>query len=325
MSTKERLLALLEENRGSFLSGEEAAEALGVSRTAVWKAANALRTLGYAIDAVSNKGYCLSENADILSAGGIEKYLQDCCKGLKVQMLPSASSTNTLLREQANAGAPEGLVILANTQTGGHGRYGRSFFSPADSGIYMSLLLRPRMVSPEQATGLTTMAAVAACEAIEEVSGCKAGIKWVNDVLIAGKKVCGILTEGAFSLENQSMEYVVLGIGINVYPPREGFPEALQDIAGFVLEQQQADGKNALAAGFLNRFLEYYGRNDRDYAQAYRERSVVIGRDIDVISPSGNRRALALDIDRDCRLIVRYETGEIARLSSGEVSIRRAI
>lgn len=322
MSTKERLLALLEENRGSFLSGEEAAEALGVSRTAVWKAANALRTLGYAIDAVSNKGYCLSENADILSAGGIEKYLR--VSSLKVQVLPSASSTNTLLREQANAGAPEGLVILANTQTGGHGRYGRSFFSPADSGIYMSLLLRPRMVSPEQATGLTTMAAVAACEAIEEVSGCKAAIKWVNDVLIAGKKVCGILTEGAFSLENQSMEYVVLGIGINVYPPREGFPEELQDIAGFVLEQQQADGKNALAAGFLNRFLERYRGADRDYAQAYRERSVVIGREIDVISPSGTRRALALDIDRDCRLIVRYETGEIARLSSGEVSIRRA-
>lgn len=323
MSTKERLLALLEENRGSFLSGEEAAEALGVSRTAVWKAANALRMLGYAIDAVSNKGYCLSENADILSAAGIEKYLK--VSGLKVQVLPSASSTNTLLREQANAGAPEGLVILANTQTGGHGRYGRSFFSPADSGIYMSLLLRPRGYSPEQATGLTTMAAVAACEAIEEVSCCKAAIKWVNDVLIAGKKVCGILTEGAFSLENQSMEYVVLGIGINVYPPREGFPEELQDIAGFVLEQQQADGKNALAAGFLNQFLERYRGADRDYAQAYRERSVVIGREIDVISPSGTRRALALDIDRDCRLIVRYETGEIARLSSGEVSIRTAI
>lgn len=323
MSTKERLLALLEENRGSFLSGEEAAEALGVSRTAVWKAANALRTLGYAIDAVSNKGYCLSENADILSAGGIEKYLK--VSGLKVQVLPSASSTNTLLREQANAGAPEGLVILANTQTGGHGRYGRSFFSPADSGIYMSLLLRPRMVSPEQATGLTTMAAVAACEAIEEVSDCKAAIKWVNDVLIAGKKVCGILTEGAFSLENQSMEYVVLGIGINVYPPREGFPEELQDIAGFVLERQQADGKNRLVASFLNRFLGRYRGDDRDYAQAYRERSLVIGREIDVLSPGGNRRALALDIDRDCRLIVRYETGEIARLSSGEVSIRTAI
>lgn len=321
MSTKERLLALLEENRGCFLSGEEAAEALGVSRTAVWKAANALRSLGYAIDAVSNKGYSLSENADILCAGGIEKHLHD--GDLRIQVLPSASSTNTLLREQANAGAPEGLVILANTQTRGHGRYGRSFFSPADSGLYMSLLLRPHGYCPEQAASLTTMAAVAACEAIEAVSGCKAAIKWVNDVLIAGKKVCGILTEGAVSLESQSMEYVVLGIGINVYPPREGFPEELQEIAGFVLERQQADGKNALAAGFLNRFMGYYRRNDRDYAQAYRERSVVIGREIDVIVPSGSRRALALDIDRDCRLLVRYENGEIARLSSGEVSIRR--
>ena len=322
MSTKERLLALLEEKQGRFLSGEEAAEVLGVSRTAVWKAANALRSLGYAIDAVSNKGYCLSETADILCAGGIEKYLD--CAGVQLQVLPSASSTNTVLRELANAGAPEGQVVLANTQTGGHGRYGRSFFSPADSGLYMSLLLRPHGFSPEQATGLTTLAAVAACEAMEAVSGCKASIKWVNDVLIAGKKVCGILTEGAFSLENQSMEYVVVGVGINVYPPREGFPEDLQDIAGYVLEQQQADGKNALAAGFLNRFMAYYRRNDLDYAQAYRERSVVIGRDIDVISPSGTRRALALDIDRDCRLLVRYENGEIARLSSGEVSIRRA-
>ena len=171
MTTKESILALFEEQRGVYFSGEEIAARLAVSRAAVWKAVNGLRKEGYEIDAVSNKGYRLAADTDILSTQGIEKYQDPVCRTLNLCVLPEAESTNTLLREKANAGAPEGTVILANTQTKGRGRRGRSFYSPADTGLYLSILLRPDGMTPDQAVKITTMAAVAVCEAVEEISG----------------------------------------------------------------------------------------------------------------------------------------------------------
>lgn len=321
--TKEKLLAFFEENKGAYFSGEEIAERLSVSRTAVWKAVNSLRSEGYEIDAVQNKGYCLSASTDILSAQGIRKYLKPVCSFLELEVLPVAESTNVLLKERAGAGAKEGHVILANTQTGGRGRLGRSFYSPADTGIYMSLLLRPQGYCPDQAVRLTTMAAVAACEAIEEVSGKNAQIKWVNDVYMDYKKVSGILTEAAFSLEDNGLDYIVVGIGINAYPPKEGFPPEVEQIASAVFRTRQSDGKNHLAAAFLNRFMGYYAaRDNMDYAKEYRARSLVIGKKIRVISPAGQREGLALDVDEECRLLVQYGDGSRETLSSGEISIR---
>ncbi|MGN0135531.1 biotin--[acetyl-CoA-carboxylase] ligase [Anaerotignum sp.] len=323
MGTKEKLLSLFEEQKGTYFSGEEIAEKLSVSRTAVWKAVKNLRSEGYEIDAVPNKGYCLSVHTDILSAQGIQKYLNPTCGALELHVLPEVGSTNTLLREKANAGAAEGCTVIANAQTEGRGRMGRSFYSPTDTGIYMSLLLRPAAFTPVQAMGLTTMAAVAACEAIEEVSGKQAQIKWVNDIYMDGKKVSGILTEAALGLENGSLEYVVLGIGINVYPPKEGFPQEISQIAGAIFPERQNDGKNHLAAAFLNHFMEYYeGKKSADYVEKYRERSMVVGKEIYVRSPDGEKKAMALDVDQACYLLVRYEDGSIERLSSGEISIR---
>ena len=323
MGTKEKLLALLESRKGEFVSGEEIARELAVSRTAVWKAVNALRNTGYEIDAAQNRGYCLDAHTDILSIQGIRQLLGSDGSEFNLELIPCTASTNALLRDRAAAGAPEGSVILANQQTQGRGRLGREFYSPPDTGIYLSLLLRPRGMEPGKAVKLTTMAAVAACDAIEKISGKEASIKWVNDIYLNEKKVCGILTEASYSLESGSLDYVILGIGFNVYPPAGGFPSELAGIADSILKIQTDQGKNRLAASFLRRFLEIYqGTAERDYAAVYRAKSMVIGQPIRVISPAGTRNAYALDVDKDCRLIVRWEDGTVESLSSAEVSIR---
>ena len=144
-------------------------------------------------------------NTDILSVQGIEKYLDPQNRQLTIQVLPEVSSTNTMLREKANEEIPEGYVIIANGQTEGRGRRGRSFYSPVDTGIYLSILLRPKEIATNELTNLTSMAAVAACETIEEVSGQTPGIKWVNDIYIGGRKVSGILTEASISMETEQL------------------------------------------------------------------------------------------------------------------------
>lgn len=328
MNTREKLLELLESNRGEYFSGEEIAGRLNVSRTAVWKAVKSLQNAGYAIDAVTNKGYCLSRDTDILSAQGIRKYLRVSREQVSepdIFVLNMAGSTNAVVREAADSGMPEGYTVLSNEQSAGRGRLGRSFYSPRGTGIYMSMLLRPGNCSAKQAVRITTMAAVAVCEAIEAVAGERAQIKWVNDIYVRDKKVCGILTEGAFGLESGLLEYAVLGVGINVYQPEGGFPEELRDIAGAVLADRREDVKNRLTAEFLNHFYRYYDdrRHDAaDYVEEYRRRSLVTGRRIAVLSGNKTRGAVALGIDDECGLLVRYDDGGEARLSSGEISIR---
>ena len=328
MGTKETLLALLEENKGSYLSGQEIAGRLAVSRASVWKAVNSLRKAGYRIDAVPNKGYSLSPDTDILSVQGITRYLKPVCRDLVPEVRQQVDSTNLQLKRQASEGAPAGRVLIAASQTAGKGRLGRSFYSPSDTGVYMSLLLRPAALKPEQAVKINTMAAVAACEAIEELTEERAGIKWVNDVFMRGKKVSGILTEGSLGLESGHLDYVILGIGFNLYPPEAGFPEGVEAVAGAIFRHRIQDGKNRLAAAFLNHFMEIYRaygeQGSLDYAEKYRDRSLVIGRKIRVLSQGDSRPALALDVDQDCRLLVQYEDGSRETLSSGEISIRFA-
>lgn len=323
MGTKEKLLVLFETDRGKFFSGEELAAYLAVSRTAVWKAVNSLRKEGYEIQAVRNKGYSLSVSTDILSIQGVEKYLNPEHSYIELEILPDIGSTNDYLREKAAQGKGEGYAVVAGAQTRGKGRTGRSFYSPADTGIYLSLLLRPKDCGPAQAVKFTTMAAVAACEAIEKVSHRSPQIKWVNDIYIDGKKVSGILTEASVSLENGSLEYVLLGIGINVYPPEKGFPQELRETAGSVFQERKSDGKNQLAAGFLNRLMDIYTKEEiGEYAEEYRKRSMVLGKRIQILTPEGEKGARALEIDKDCRLLVEYEDGNRELLRAGEIRIR---
>lgn len=325
MTTKEKLLALLEDSKGTFFSGEEIARTLQVSRAAVWKAVSALREDGYTIDAATNKGYRLSPDSDILSPQGIRRFLKPEYRDLDLTVLPTAPSTNALVREKANQGRPEGCVIVACEQTDGRGRYGRQFFSPIDSGVYLSLLLRPTAYSPQQATCLTAAAAAAMCQAIEAVTGQQPGIKWVNDIFLHGKKVCGILTEAAVGLETGTLNYMVLGAGVNLYPPAEGFPEEIQPIAGSVLERSCPEAKNRLVGEFLNRFWDFYTHPEcRTYLEDYRSRSLAIGQNVTVLSAGRAVSAYAYGIDDDFRLLVRYENGDTEALSYGEIRIQLA-
>ena len=266
-----------------------------------------------------------NRNIDILSEEGIIKYLlpqpvKETMASLTV--LSETESTNTILKKMAAEGAAEGTIVIADRQTGGRGRMGRSFFSPEGTGIYMSILLRPIDMKPSDAVKITTMAAVAACDAVEAVCGKNAMIKWVNDVFIDGRKTMGILTEASFGGRN-NVEYAVLGIGMNAYMPEGGFPDEIKDIAGAVFDEKTEDGRNRLAAEFINRFFEYYKKPEKsDYVEKYRKKSLAIGRTVRVLSPEGEKTAYAMDVDEECHLIVKYPAGNTEKLSSGEISIR---
>ncbi len=324
MSLKEDLLQLLENNRGNYISGEDIAGKYNVSRNAIWKAVNLLKQEGYNIDSVRNKGYCLLHQNDIISEQGIKKYLKNDI--FDIEVYKTIDSTNVKLKQIA-VNCKEGKVIVALHQTAGKGRMGRSFFSPADSGIYLSLLVRPNFLA-EQSLYLTTVAAVAVAQAIEKVCGIKADIKWVNDIYCAGKKVCGILTEASFNLENQTIDYAVVGIGINLFTPKDGFPEELKNIATSVLQDKNnvLDIKCKLIAEVLQGFFDYYKEipNKTFFAQ-YKARSFIIGKEVDIIQSEKIINAKVIDIDDECRLLVKYKGDEnIHKISSGEVSIKPA-
>lgn len=287
MSVRQELIIVLEENRGKWLSGAEIAVQLDVSRSAVWKAIKSLQEDGYEIEAVTNRGYRFADDNDIISAAGIRMHLGRTADNLRIEAYQQVTSTNTLVRERAEQGAPEGLVIVAGAQTEGRGRFSRPFFSPANTGLYMSVLLRPPM-SAQEAGLITSAAAVAVTEAIEETVGKTAGIKWVNDVFVDDRKVCGILTEAAVSMEAGSLEYAIPGIGINVYRPEEGFPPEIAEKAGAVCAAKGPGLRNRLAASVLDHFMRYYPHlSEKSFLSAYRARSFVPGHDILVMEGRG--------------------------------------
>ncbi|MDR3277333.1 MAG: biotin--[acetyl-CoA-carboxylase] ligase [Oscillospiraceae bacterium] len=321
MTTKERVLEILEENRGVFLSGKELARGLEVSRNAVWKAVGALRGEGYPISAVTNKGYRLEIVSDVLSARSVLHALGGDSP-FQVRVYRRMPSTNAAVKELAAGGAPEGLLVVAGEQTKGRGRQGRPFYSPSGSGVYFSLLLRPKVAAGE-ATLITTAAAVAVSRAIESVTGETAGIKWVNDVFCRGKKVCGILTEASLDMESGGVEYVVLGIGVNVTVPEGGFPASLGGVAGAVVSGKYQPGtRERLVAETVKQFWEFYKNlAGKAFLEEYRARSVLTGRDAVVLTQGEEETVSVLEIDDALRLVVRYADGETRALSSGEVRI----
>ena len=320
--TKTDVLRILRENPERHVSGEELARLLRISRTAVWKAVKQLERDGYSVEAASGTGYRLRAESDVLSAEGVRRLLRH--REIRPLVYPSVSSTNTLLKTMAAENAPEGTAVIAAEQTGGRGRLGRSFFSPGGSGLYLSLLLRPDCAAAE-ATRLTACAAVAAAETAEEMSGRPAGIKWVNDVFIGGKKVCGILTEAGMDLESGRLSHVIVGIGINLREPEGGFPEEIRSVAGAVFGNEPVpDLRNRMAAQVLDRLKDYAEDPGSDALfEAYRKRSFVPGKEILILSPGKDPiRAEAVDLNRDFSLNVRLEDGSLRTVSSGEISVR---
>lgn len=259
---------------------------------------------------------------DLLSEAGIRRYLHT--EGLRLRLYPSIGSTNTVLKKMAEAGEAEGLCLVAEQQTAGRGRLGRSFYSPPQSGLYMSLLLRPKLPA-EDAVNITACAAVAVTEAIESLAPVHAGIKWVNDVWVDGRKVCGILTEASLNGESGRPAWVIVGIGVNTRRPSGGFPEDLQAIAGSAFGTEPIpELRCRLAAGILDRLM-LFSRDlkSEEILAAYKKRSLVPGNEIWILRPGeAPEPAFALDIDEDYALIVRTADGEIRRLNAGEVSIR---
>lgn len=325
MNVKEKVLEIFENNRGQFISGGELAAKLGVSRNAVWKAVKSLQDEGYEIAAVTNKGYCLDVETDILSVQSISKHLGDEQENFDIEVFKTLDSTNNMLKTMASGGAKEGKVVISEEQTAGKGRMSRSFYSPAGSGLYISLLLRPKF-GPEESTFITTAAATAVARAIETISGGDSKIKWVNDIYCNGKKVCGILTEASVNLETGGLEYAVLGIGVNVNPPERGFPEDIKNIASSIFDriQNTGDVRSRLAAEILKNFWVYYQRlGEKTFLKEYKVRSMIVDQDIMVLQGASSKKAKALEIDDSCHLIVEYEDGSRETLSSGEVSIRR--
>lgn len=325
MTIKEQLRELLEENRGEFISGEDIAKRLYCTRGAVWKAIKALRGEGLRITAVTNRGYCLEDSSDVISETGIRRYLGG---ENKIVVLKTVGSTNAYLRELAQKGASEGTLVISSEQTSGQGRRGRTFFSPADTGLYLSILLRPK-VAVNEAVKITSLAAVAVCFALEKECGVQPEIKWVNDIFVGGKKVAGILTEAAFDMENGALDYAVLGIGINVYPPENDFPEELSGIAGAVLDKHFGDLRNRLAAAVYEQFMRLYEKlPDKSYLDEYRKRLMWRGEQIFVLSGADGKDktpAVLLDVDENCALKVRYENGSSGTLTSGEITIMRKL
>lgn len=319
MSVKDEVLRVLEQRRGEYVSGAELARILDVSRNAVWKAVQALNAENFGIDGIKNKGYSLPASSDKLTKQGIEKYLESGFFDITVEQ--SVSSTNTVAKELAHSGEKEGVVIVANEQTGGKGRLGRKFFSPVDCGAYFSILLRPNNM--REPVFLTVIAGLAVAEAISEVSKKDAKIKWVNDVFVDGRKCCGILSEAVADMESGKIEYVVVGIGINVREPKSGFDEEIKDIAGVACGGDVQDARNRIVASVLNRFEKYYFNFDKaEIARKYKERSFLIGRRVIVVKNDSERNATVSDIDEDCRLCVEYDDKQTEKLSTGEVRIK---
>ena len=227
---RDEVLALLKAREGKPLSGEEMSRALGVSRAAVWKAMESLRDEGYVISSAPRRGYALEGSPDRLSAGELAGALAGRRVGRALVCLETVDSTNNEVKRRALAGAADGLAVVAEQQTGGRGRRGRSFVSPAGQGLYLSVLLRPRCPLEEVST-LTAWTAVAVCNAVERVCGVRPGIKWPNDVILDGRKLCGILTELELEAETAALRHVVVGVGINLTQTAADFGPEVAPVA----------------------------------------------------------------------------------------------
>lgn len=307
MTVKDALLDILEQNRGAELSGGKLAKELGVSRNAVWKAVNALKDEGYDI-ASSGRGYLLAPDCDVLSAAGVRALME---ADLPVFYEKTADSTNAWARKSGE----ELALFVAGSQTAGRGRLGRQFASP-EGGVYMSFIFSPR-TEIKNVSSVTAAACVAVLEAVERVSGRRLMIKWVNDLYLDGKKVCGILTEAVTDWESGRAEQVVVGVGINL--KSGSLPKELADTArGLDTKVTRCALIAAIADGLYKATRDL---DDRSWFDTYRERQLAAGREITYYENGVPHAATALGVDRDGGLVIRAD-GEQKTLRSGEITVR---
>ena len=323
--SREYVLSLLLEDTAAYLSGEEMSRRLGVSRAAVWKAIETLRQEGYEISSAPNRGYRLEAAPDRVREGELRGPLTGCVIGSSLSCLDVIDSTNTECKRLAMSGAPHGLAVLAEEQTGGRGRLGRSFQSPRGGGLYLSVLLRPDL-PPAEVVDFTAWVAVAVCDGVEAACGVRPRIKWTNDLVLNGKKLAGILTELGLESETNSLQYLVTGIGINVNQGEEDFEGEVRDIAtSLALALGRPVRRSHLAAEVLkalDRMYAGFPHNKEEYLEKYRADCMTPGNQVQLITPVSRQEATALAIDDQFRLVVELPDGTRKALSTGEVSVR---
>ena len=309
----ERLLA------GETVSGQAISAELGVTRAAVWKQIEQLRALGFVIESQGKQGYRLLSCPDSLMAPVIARGLQTRWAGRQIVYLPSVDSTNRRARQLAAEGAPHGTLVIADEQTAGRGRRGRGWISPAGEGVFMSLILRPQS-HPSEVARLSMQTALAVALSIAQTTGLDARIKWPNDIVCGGRKVCGMLLE--MNADEQAVHDVVAGIGINVHQTQFA-PEIAQTASSLDL----LSGQRVCRAALVRAFLEAFERTEALAAQgalmdAYRARSATLGQRVQVIAPAGSFTGTALEVMDSGSLIVEDEEGQRREVLAADVSVR---
>ena len=312
------------DNKGDYVSGEDIANSLQISRNAVWKSISKLKEEGISIISSKKLGYMLPSDLDILSKEEISNALIDELKGTEIHLLNTVDSTNDYAKMLAKQNAPEYTLVVADTQTHGKGRMGRTFSSPSGTGIYMSFILRPK-TSLETAQLITSCVAVAISKAIDTLCNCSSKIKWVNDIFLNDKKISGTLTEGAINFENGSFEYAIVGIGINVRSVKNIFDGELSSIATSIEDETglKISRSRLIAEVFNNVYLQLQSIDEKSFIKEYKKRSLIVGKDV-IVSENGQEVfAKAIGIDKTAGLIVQFEDGSTKVLNSGEARIRK--
>ena len=318
---KEKILSLLRSSRNGFLSGEELARKTGISRTMVWKHITSLRREGFSIEAVPSQGYRLTSEPDLLRHRDIASGIKTKIIGRDIHLFTTLVSTNTTAMELASKSKAEGMVVIAETQTGGRGRLGRKWISPKRN-LYLSVILRPAI--PTHKAPLITMAgAVAVASAIRSVCGVTAGIKWPNDILISGKKVCGLLTE--MSAEQDRIRHIVLGIGVDVNMMPDELPPDVRALTTTLSDATGSTVNRTVLLRQLLRDLDHWYRKflvqDADVLAEWKKLNVTFGRRITVSGTGELFEGIAQGIDEDGRLIVRQDNGALRMIAAGDVTI----
>ena len=321
---RNKILQILRESRDNYISGEEMADRLGVSRTAVWKHIKEMRAQGYDIESHARKGYVLKEAPDALLTGEIAHDLQTSVIGQNIICHEEIDSTNNEAKRLAREGAAEGTVVVAECQTGGKGRLERQFFSPKGKGIWFSVILRPKFL-PQEAPKCTLMAAVAVARAMAEF-GLEPGIKWPNDLLYENKKLVGILTE--MSAEMDGINYIVIGTGINVNIDQSEFPEDIREVATSLCMMKgeplpRVKFFQAVLRAMDDLYAQVQAQGFAPVLQEWRKYSITLGQEVKVIGVRDGEVYFgkAVDIDEDGALLVDTEEGR-KKVLAGDVSIR---
>lgn len=320
---KDKILKLLRSSKTGFVSGQELASKMGISRTMVWKHIKSLEQEGFRIEAIPSQGYRITAAPDLLRLDDIKHGLKTKIIGKDIRLFRQVESTNTLAMEMASGGAAEGAVVIAETQTGGKGRLGRKWISPKGN-LYLSVILRPD-IPVFKAPLITLMSAVATASAIKKECQLPAAIKWPNDIILSGRKASGLLTE--MSAEPDRVKHIVVGIGVDVNMELNELPPDIRALATtLAVEAGRRIDRTALLRQILRHIEHWYGillRNDQEVLREWQSLNATTGNRVAVRGLNETVEGLAEGIDSEGRLVIRLDDGATRTVAAGDVTILR--